>query len=250
MDDWSRGRIRLATPFLSIIIPSYNEEHRLPSSLAQVAAFVNSQPYQTEVIVVENGSKDSTLAIAQKFAQENAGFRVLHEEDPGKGLAVRRGMLEARGEYRFMCDADLSMPVDQINRFLSPALRDFDVAIGSREAPGAVRFHEPMHRHLGGRFLNLLIRLFVLPGLQDTQCGFKCFTAQAAEKLFHSQTLDGWSFDIEILFLARRMGYQIVEIPIPWYFNPESKLNLTKDALKMSLDILKIRRNARAGLYG
>lgn len=239
----------MATPFLSIIIPAYNEEHRLPITLKQVAKFLNSQAYQSEVIIVENGSKDGTLAIAQKFAQETAGFQVLHVEQPGKGLAVRRGMLMAVGEYRFMCDADLSMPVDQINRFLPPNLNHFDVAIASREAPGAIRFHEPIRRHLGGRFLNLIIRLFALPGLQDTQCGFKCFTAHAAETLFRRQTLDGWSFDIEILFLARKMGYKIVELPIPWYFNPESKLNLVKDAIKMGLDVLQIRQNDSQGLY-
>lgn len=239
----------MSTPFLSIIIPAYNEEHRLPNTLKQAANFLNSQPYRSEVIIVENGSTDKTLEIAQRFSRENPGFQVLHEEKSGKGLAVQRGMLAARGEYRFMCDADFSMPVDQINRFFPPVLRNFDVAIASREAPGAIRFHEPQHRHLGGRLLNLLIRLLVLPGLHDTQCGFKCFTAQAAETLFRNQTLEGWSFDIEILFLARKLGLSIIEVPIPWYFNPESKLNLAKDAIKMSLDILKIRQNDLQGVY-
>lgn len=239
----------MATPYLSIIIPAYNEEHRLPFTLQQVKDFIASQPYQTEVIVVENGSSDGTYAIAQKYAMENDSFRVMHVEPPGKGMAVRRGMLEAQGEYRFMCDADLSMPVDQINRFLPPQLQGCDIAIGSREAPGAVRYNEPLYRHWGGRLLNFLVRLLALPGMHDTQCGFKCFSAKAAQALYPLQTLAGWSFDIEILFLARKKGFKIIEVPIPWYYNPESKLNPVKDAINTVLDILKIRKNALTGVY-
>ncbi len=239
----------LSTPFLSIIIPAYNEEKRLPGTLARVFEFVSGQPYSAEVLVIENGSEDATWEIAQNFSEEHPNFRSIKLEEKGKGLAVKKGMLEARGEYRFMCDADLSMPINEISRFLPPVLTDFDVAIGSRESAGAVRYDEPSHRHWGGRMVNLLIRLLILPGYQDTQCGFKCFSAAAADKLFTRQTLAGWSFDIEILFIAKSMGFKIVEIPIPWYFNPESKLRPVKDALKIALDILKIRQNALQGLY-
>ncbi len=239
----------MTTPYLSIIIPAYNEERRLPDTLAKVLAFLQQQTYPWEVLIVENGSKDNTLVIAQKFAQSHPQVRVIHEEQRGKGLAVRRGMLEAKGEYRFMCDADLSMPIGEVNRFFPPQLNDVDVVIASREAPGAVRYHEPFYRHFGGRVINLIIRWFALPGLQDTQCGFKMFRAPVAEVLFRQMTLTGWSFDIEILYVARLLGYNIIEMPIPWYFNPESKLDLLKDALKMGMDILSVRRNARAGRY-
>lgn len=239
----------MTTPFLSLIIPAYNEERRLPNTLQQVLAFLDSQAYSAEVLVVENGSQDRTLEIAQALASQDRRVQVLHTAVRGKGGAVRLGMLTARGSYRFMCDADLSMPIEQVNRFLPPALQGVAVAIASREAPGAVRYGEPHYRHWGGRAINLLIRLLALPGLRDTQCGFKCFSAQAAEDLFLRQKLIGWSFDIEILYLARRLGYPIVEIPIPWYYNPESKLNVWRDALRMTLDILQIRRNARRGLY-
>ena len=238
------------SPFLSIIIPAYNEEVRLPSTLAQVRDFIQRQPFASEVIVVENGSTDGTLGIAQAFASEGAHFKVIHEERKGKGLAVKRGMLEASGDCRFMCDADLSMPVDEISRFLPPLLEDFEVAIGSREAAGAQRFNEPVYRHLGGRAINLVIRTLALPGLQDTQCGFKCFRGEVAIELFNSLSLNGWSFDVEILYLARLRGCRIVEIPIPWYFNPQSKLSLVSDTVRMVSDILKIRRNARCGVYG
>ena len=239
----------MTVPFLSIIIPAYNEQHRLPSTLEQAFNFLERQDYSYEVLVVENGSQDRTFQVAQDFAAGHAGFRALRESGRGKGRAVRRGMLEANGEYRFMCDADLSMPIAEVNRFLPPALTDFEVAIASREAPGAVRYHEPYHRHIGGRMVNLMIRTLALPGLQDTQCGFKCFRSDVANDLFGCQTLTGWSFDIELLYIARLRGYRIVEIPIPWYYYAESKVNPFQDTLRMGLDLLKVRRNAWRGVY-
>ena len=239
----------MAGPFLSIVIPAYNEEHRLPKTLEQVNSFLQSQPYTAEILVVENGSQDRTFEVAQAFAQQHPVVSVLQEAGRGKGRAVRRGMLAARGEYRFMCDADLSMPVDEIKYFLPPALQDFDIAIGSREAPGAIRYNEPHYRHLGGRAVNTMIRLLALPGLNDTQCGFKCFRAPIAEELYRLQTLTGWSFDIELLYIARQRGYRIVEVPIHWYFNPESKLNVVQDAIKMGMDIFTIHLNKLKGVY-
>ena len=235
--------------FLSIIIPAYNEELRLPATLAQVSDFLQRQAYTSEILVVENGSQDRTWQVAQQFAAAQPQVRALQQFQRGKGLAVKRCMLEAKGEYRFMCDADLSMPIGETERFLPPILTDCDVAIASREAPGARRYAEPLYRHLGGRAINTTIRLLALPGLNDTQCGFKCFRAEVAEDLFHCQTMIGWSFDIELLYIARLRGYRVVEIPIPWYFNPESKLSVVRDALRMVLDILVIRRNAMHGLY-
>ena len=236
-------------PLLSIIIPAYNEEERLPNTLEQVFEFLKEQEYLAEVLVVENGSQDKTYQIAQTYAQQYPHLHVLQETSPGKGQAVKRGMLAARGQYRFMCDADLSMPIAEINAFIPPALLDFDIAIASREAPGSVRYNEPQYRHWGGRAINLMIRLLALPGLHDTQCGFKCFHGAVADDIFAYQTLSGWSFDIELLYMARRRGYRIREIPISWYFNAATKLNPLKDALQMALDIWSIRKNARRGLY-
>ncbi len=235
--------------FLSIIIPAHNEEKRLPHTLEQIFAFLENQSFSAEVLVVENGSADRTLEIAQGFAARHPQLRVLQNDERGKGLAVRRGMLEAHGDYRFICDADLSMPIEEIVKFTPPALSGFDVAIGSREAPGAVRYNEPAYRHWGGRGINLIIRLLILPGLQDTQCGFKCFTAEASQRLFTLQTLPGWSFDIELLFLARRAKMRIREIPIHWYFSDDSKVSAVRDALRMIQDIFRIHANARRGLY-
>ena len=239
----------LDSPLLSIIIPAYNEENRLPATLAQVHGFIQTQPYETEVLIIENGSYDRTLQIAQEFAATHPNFVAIHETERGKGRAVKRGMQKASGQFRFMCDADLSMPVAEIPRFLPPQLADYDIAIASREAPGAIRYNETAYRHLGGRLINLMIRLLALPDLQDTQCGFKCLRDVIAEDLFGSLSLTGWSFDIEMLYLARMRGYRIVEVPIPWYFNAESKVSPLKDALKMGFDILRIRWRALRGLY-
>ncbi len=236
-------------PLLSIIIPAHNEENRLPDTLRQIFRFLQEQPYQAEVIVVENGSTDQTIAIAHKVQQQYPGLQIIQETEAGKGRAVRRGMLAATGQYRFMCDADLSMPIAEINRFLPPQLENFEVAIASREAPGAIRYNEPAYRHWGGRGVNLMIRMLAIPKIRDTQCGFKMFSAAAAKDLFTAQTILNWSFDIELLYIARLRKYKIIEIPIPWYFNDETKLNPLHDAIKMGLDILKIHRNAWRGVY-
>ena len=240
----------MVPPFLSIIIPAYNEETRLPNTLEQIFAFLQKQSYAAEVLVVENGSRDGTFEIATGFAERYPNLYVFQEKQKGKGNAVKHGMLEAHGEYRFMCDADLSMPIAELSKFLPPALNSADIAIASREVRGAVRYNEPYLRHLTGRIFNNLIRLLVLPGLQDTQCGFKCFRAQVVEDIFSYQTLNGWSFDVEILYIAQRNGYRIREVPIHWYFNADTKISILKDSWHMFLDLLVIRRNAMRGLYG
>lgn len=201
------------------------------------------------MIVVENGSTDRTFEVAQKFTEQHKNLRVIHNEERGKGGAVQRGVREAHGEYVFICDADLSMPVEEISKFLPPALKDFDIAIGSREAPGAVRYNEPYYRHLTGRVFNMLIRLMVLPNLQDTQCGFKCLRAEVARDIFPFQTITGWAFDVELLYIAHHHDYDILEIPIDWYFNADSKVRVLRDSWRMFIDLLVIRRNAKRGRY-
>ena len=239
----------MSTPFLSLIIPAHNEAARLPETLDQVLEFASRQPYTMEVIVVENGSQDATFQIAQEFAANIPNMKVLQNALSGKGRAVQQGMLAAQGDYRFMCDVDFSMPIEEINRFLPPALEGYDIAIASRETPGAVRHGEPYYRHFVGRIYNGLIRTLALPGLQDTQCGFKCFRGAVADDLFTRQTLTGWSFDVEILFIARLLLYKVVEIPIHWYYNPHSKISVLHDSFQMGADLLTIRLNALRGIY-
>ena len=239
----------MTAPFLSIIVPAHNEEGRLPQTLEQIFAFLGTQDYTAEVLIVENGSSDKTLEIAREYAARQGSMKVFHEDDPGKGKAIKRGMLEASGDYRFMCDADLSMPIEELEKFIPSKEDGLDIAIASREAKGAVRYNEPEYRHLGGRLINLAVRLLILPGLQDTQCGFKCFRAEVAEEIFPFQSILGWSFDIEILFIARKRGYRIQEVPIHWYFDPETKLRAVNDAVRMLRDIFLIHWNNLRGRY-
>lgn len=236
-------------PFLSIVVPAYNEEARLPASLQAIAEFVEQQAYPVEVIVVDNNSTDSTQAIAQEFASEQPYIRVLFEKTQGKGAAVRTGMLAARGQYRFVCDADLSMPIEEVQKFLPPQLSGYDIAIASREAPGAVRYNEPWYRHLMGRVFNTIVRLFAVPGFQDTQCGFKMFRDDVAESVFPLQTMNGWSFDVEVLYAAQRRGYRIVEVPINWYYKDNTRIHPIRDSINMFAEVFKIRRNGLRGMY-
>jgi len=236
-------------PLLSVIIPAHNEELRLPPSLLELQRFLSNQNFQAEVVVVENGSSDRTYEVAKDFITQMPYLRVLQEKMPGKGLAVRSGMLAAQGRYRIFCDADFSMPVEEINKFIPVSNQPYDVAIASRELPTSRRIDEPEYRHLIGRIFNSMVRWAVLPGLQDTQCGFKAFRDEVAEQVFRIQTLPGWSFDAEVLVIARRLGFVITEVPITWYYKPGTRLHIIKDSLKMAYDLLTIRRNARLGVY-
>ena len=235
--------------YFSLIIPAFNEAKRLTNSLDKIKEFLDQQSFSYEVLVVENGSQDETFEIAQQCSDRFENFTVIHEDLVGKGNAVRVGMLAAKGEYRFMCDADLSMPIEEVLNFLPPQVSDPQIVIASREIKGAVRYDEPESRHLGGRVINALIQWIVLPGIEDSQCGFKLFSAEIADDLFRAQTLDGWSFDIELLAIARLRGYQIKEIPVSWYFAEESKIKPIRDAIRMTADMFRVRRNLKQGKY-
>lgn len=234
--------------YLSIVIPAYNEQRRLGPTLTAIRGFLAEQAYAAEVLVVENGSTDGTYEAACEAARHWPTLRVLRERRRGKGLAVRRGMFEATGAWRFLCDADLSMPIAQLPRFLPPAVGEADIAIGSRELP-ASQVTDPARRRLIGRTFNRLVRRLVLPGLRDTQCGFKCFTAAAAECVFSRQRVEGFAFDVELLVIARRHGLRIAEVPITWVHNADSRVRVGVDALRMAAELLRIRRHARRGDY-
>jgi dolichyl-phosphate beta-glucosyltransferase len=236
-------------PLLTIIVPAYNEERRLPETLPQVVAFAEAQGYPVEVLVVDNASTDHTPDIARKIAAKHPCVSLLYQPIQGKGAAVRKGMLAGQGTHLFMCDADLAMPIEEVSKFLPPTLSDYDVAIASREAPGAVRYAEPGYRHLMGRVFNFLVRLLAVPGIQDTQCGFKCFHREVAHDVLSVQTIDGWAFDVELLHIAQRRGYRIVEVPIHWYYGEGSRLSPLRDSWNMLREVLRIRRNGEAGLY-
>lgn len=241
--------VQQKSPLLSIIIPAHNEEVRLPPSLKKIDEFLKKQPFEAEVIIVENGSIDRTTEVAQAFAKDHPYVRVIQAPVRGKGLAVKVGMLAATGDYRFICDTDLSMPIEEIVHFLPPNINGHDVIIASREGPGARRVGEPSYRHLIGRVNNFIIKLTALRGFEDTQCGFKMFNRRAAEDLFGVQQMTGIGFDIELLFIAKKRGYSIKEVPITWYFDADSRMRLVGDSLGLLVEIWQIRRNWFWGVY-
>ena len=240
-----------SSPFLSIVIPAHNEETRLPPSLAQINAYLQQQDYSSEVIIVENGSKDRTFEVAREFADAFDHIRVIQSPDNlrGKGLAVKQGMLAAEGDWRFICDADLSMRIEDIARFLPPESNGFDLIIASREAPGAQRVDEPEFRHMIGRVNNWIIKAAALDDFEDTQCGFKMFNRSAALDLFGVQKMNGIGFDVELLYIAKRRGYKIKEVPITWYYDSYSTMRLWDDSINMLREIWDIRQNWRRGDY-
>jgi dolichyl-phosphate beta-glucosyltransferase len=235
---------------LSIVVPAYNEEKRLPDSVPQIVNFVRKQDYPIEVIIVDDGSTDRTAEVVKGFQEESPFIALRQVDHGGKGHAVRAGMLQAKGEYLFLCDSDLSMPIEEINKFLPPTLSEYDVAIASREVKGANRYDEPTYRHVMGRVFNLIVRLLAVHGIQDTQAGFKCFRREAARQVFRLQTIKGWGFDVETLFIAQRRGMVIVEVPINWYYKNRSQVKPIQDTYNMFLEVLKVRFNAWQGRYG
>ena len=238
-------------PLLSLVIPAYNEgaPDRLPKSLEDITAFIAAQDYEIEVVIINNNSSDNTLAIAEAAAEQYDYVRVFTEATQGKGAAVKTGMLQASGEYLFICDADLSMPIREVVKFIPPMLSDFDIAIASRELPDSIRVDEPEFRHIVGRLFNWGVRIMAVRGLNDTQCGFKCFRREIAEVLFPLQTVNGWTFDVELLYVAQQRGYHIVEVPITWIYKEQSKVKPLADLYQVIVEIIRIRRNAMRGLY-
>jgi dolichyl-phosphate beta-glucosyltransferase len=239
-------------PLVSIIIPAWNEQARLPATLQALSHFVDSPAAKSiplEAILVDNASTDDTFGIASAFARSHPYLRVVREDRRGKGAAVRKGMFEGQGQYLFICDADLAMPMTELPKFLPPCIDSFGVAIGSREAAGSARYGEPLYRHYMGRIFTLVTKVVALQGFEDTQCGYKCFERNVALDLFSRQTMDGWAFDVELLYIARQRGYRIVEVPIQWYYRPNSRVNPIADSLRMIREVWRVRQNGRAGLY-
>lgn len=234
---------------LSVVVPAYNEARRLNATLTSLRAYLRDQPWDWEVRVVDDGSLDDTARIAESFAAGEPRVVVQREPHRGKGGAVRSGLLAARGAFRFICDADLSMPLDEIRRFLPPLATGFDVAIGSREGKLARRIGEPMYRHVMGRLFNLMVQQLALRGIEDSQCGFKMFTAAAVTAIFPRVTVDGWAFDVEVLTIARQQRLRIVEVPIEWHYRDESQLSMVRDGFGMLRELLTIKWRAERGLY-
>lgn len=248
------------SPYLSIVIPAYNEARRLPGTLQRILDFLDRRGYTAEIIVVDDGSTDGTAEVARRVDGGRGRITVIENPHYGKGATVRRGMLEARGAIVMFSDADLSTPIEELEKLLPWFERGYDVVIGSREGHGARRYDEPFYRHLMGRVFNAVVRALAVRGIQDTQCGFKAFRREVAHDLFRRMRLytgDGHvvtnsmvtAFDVEILYLAQKLGYRIKEVPVEWYYSNETKVNPIKDSWRNLRDVLTVRWNALRGVY-
>jgi glycosyltransferase involved in cell wall biosynthesis len=238
-----------APAHVAIVVPAYNEGARLAASIDALRRFLSGQPWRWEVRVVDDGSTDDTAEIARAAGVGDERIVLQQEPHRGKGGAVRAGILAADAPYRFLCDADLSMPLRELPRFLPPILHGADVVIGSREGAGARRVGEPLVRHLAGRIFNRAVQQLLVPGIEDTQCGFKMFTARAVDEIFPRVSIEGWAFDLEVLAIARRRGLKVEPIPIEWHYGQRSHVRLVQDARGMLRDLLRIRARAARGAY-
>ena len=241
-----------AALFLSVIIPVYNETARIVSTLDQVLRFWQQRAETWEVMIVDDGSTDGTVELVEQICREAPAMRLLRNPgNCGKGFAVRNGMLEARGEYLLFTDADLSTPIEEADRLLKPLQNGYDVAVGSRALqPEWVHPHQPWPRETGGKLFNLFVRTATGLSFRDTQCGFKAFRREAARAIFSRQTIPGFGFDVEILYLARKLGYRALEVPVHWANDTRTKVRPLRDGGRMLSDLLRIRWNDWKGKYG
>ncbi|HUS15421.1 MAG TPA: dolichyl-phosphate beta-glucosyltransferase [Chloroflexia bacterium] len=248
-------------PLLTVVIPAYNEAARLPASLTRIEQYLSQQSYPYELIVVDDGSSDDTATLAEQFAANNPYVRVIRNPHMGKGVTVRTGMLAGTGRYILYSDTDLSTPIEELAKLLSWLDKGYDIAIGSREGQGAVRYNEPGYRHLMGRVFNKFVQLVALRQFKDTQCGFKAFRHAASEDLFRAVQIYGdkagpvkgamvTGFDVEVLYLALKRRYRVKEVPVRWYYASGSKVSPMRDSLRLLRDVFQVRWNDMRGKYG
>jgi len=237
--------------YLSLIIPAFNEEARIQKNLGWILNFLKSQSYSSEIIIVDDGSQDRTVEVVRQIAQGNSQLRILrNNENLGKGGAVQVGMREAKGRYLFFFDADLSVPIETLPAFLAELENHCDVAIGTRQKAGArIEVHQPFYRELMGKTYTRLSNWILNLGVSDFTCGFKGFRGDVARDLFSRQRLKNWSFDAEILYLARLKGYRIQEIPVTWRDDRGSKVRLWRDVISSFFGLVQIRLYHLSGRY-
>jgi dolichyl-phosphate beta-glucosyltransferase len=235
----------------SIVIPAYNESGRIASTLRRVVDYVRAQGWSAEILVVNDGSTDRTVDVVREFQAQAPEVRMI--ENPGnrgKGYSVRAGMLQAQGEILVFTDSDLSAPIEEADRLFAAIAAGADIAIGSRWLESGRQTHrQPLYRQFFGRCYNLVTRMVMGLPFADTQCGFKAFTREAAQTVFQLQTIEGWGFDPEVLFIALKRGYRVVEVPVTWAHDERTRMKYLKDGVKMLREMASIRWNALTGLY-
>lgn len=227
--------------FVSIVIPAFNEEQRIGSTLSKIKGYLDSRGFEHEVIVVDDGSSDKTAQVAEEF--KGLSLRVLkNEKNSGKGYSINRGMMEARGNLVLFTDADMSTPIEFFDGFIKQHEYGYDIVIASRAIDRSlVRKKQPFHREMMGRVFNLFVRMITGLSIRDTQCGFKSFKRQAVQSVYPKQTIYDFGFDVEILYIAKLQGFKIMEAPVEWYDSPATKVSALKDSFMMFFDLLRIR---------
>ena len=236
---------------LSVVIPVYNEEKRIGKTLDRALSYLNSSNYTYEIIVVNDGSTDNTAIIVRKFTERSKDVIFLESTiNHGKGFSVRKGMLAARGQYVLFSDADLSTPIEEVEKLLDWLGKGYDIAIGSRGLrESEIQIRQPWYRESMGKIFNLFVQLITVKGIKDTQCGFKCFKREIIQDIFNKQAITHFSFDVELLWIAMKRGYKIKEIPVRWLNDTQSKVNPVADSTRMFYDLMKIRINDWKGIY-
>ncbi|MBU1016850.1 MAG: dolichyl-phosphate beta-glucosyltransferase [Patescibacteria group bacterium] len=247
--------------YLSVVIPAYNEEKNIIKSLSSINAYLKEYDYSYEVLIVDDGSSDDTVKIVSDFCKSNSKFRLIKNPHRGKGPTVWTGVMEASGEFIYLADADLATPISEIKRlFVWLSDKSYDIAIASREGLGSSRISEPYYRHLMGRVFNLWVRIIAVKGIEDTQCGFKLFNKKSAKEIFAHLKIYGegapeikdaylGAFDVEVLYLAKKLGFKVKEVPVTWAYVKTQRLNPLRDSIKMAMDVLKVRVNDLKGVY-
>jgi dolichyl-phosphate beta-glucosyltransferase len=239
------------SPFVSLVIPAYNEENRIKKSLVNIQKYLDQQPYKAQLIIVDDGSRDKTIAVAENALNNNHNHKILHYSDnKGKGYAVRKGVLEANGKYIFFMDADLSTPIQELNPFLEALEKGYDIVIGTRRnKESKIEKKQPKYREILGQGFTVLTNAILVKKITDITCGFKGFKKDIGKSLFERQIICNWSFDAEVMFLAQKYNYTIKELPVRWHDEQGSKVKLYRDIVGSLKGIVQIRVNNFRGIY-
>lgn len=238
--------------FLSVIVPAFNEGSRIRPTLQRLGRYLAETFTAFEIIVVDDGSSDDTASVVRDVGRQLREVSLLHNPtNAGKGHAVKAGVLHSKGDLVLVCDADLSTPIEEIEKLLPLISSGFDIVIGSRGLPESdIVIRQPRDRERMGKIFNVFVRALLLGGIKDTQCGFKLFKGETAKRLFQKSLIKGFSFDVEVLFLARKLGYTITEVPVRWFNSPDSRVRLLRDPARMFIDLFRISLNRLFGKYG